>query len=171
MSPIDAVNMRDTMRFWASGVAVVSTADETCRAGMTVSAFNSLSLTPPLILVCLQKETRTAEVVQSAGVFAVSILGADQQELSDRFAGRIPLADGEDRFDGAPLLTAETGVPILADAIAWVDCKIAAIHDGSTHWVVIGEVLASGHASAFGAAPLIYFDRQYHELERHGEKA
>ena len=85
---MDAKDMRDTLRLWASGVAVVSTSDSSCRAGMTVSAFNSLSLDPPTILVCLQKDTRTAEVIQSSGIFAVSILGADQAYVSDRFAGR-----------------------------------------------------------------------------------
>ncbi|MBE2271562.1 MAG: flavin reductase [Anaerolinea sp.] len=157
------MDIRDTLRFWASGVAVVATADSTCRAGMTVSAFNSLSLTPPMILVCLQKDTRTAEVLPGAGCFTVSILGGDQSAISDRFAGRVPLADGEDRFDGLALTSAVSGVPILADAIAWLDCKLHTIHDGSTHWIVIGEVIATGR-QADHPAPLLYFDRNYHTL-------
>lgn len=165
---MDANNLRETMRLWASGVAVVSTADATCRAGMTVSAFNSLSLSPPTILVCLQKDTRTAEVLPGAGVFAVSILGSDQAAISDRFAGRVPLTEGEDRFDGLRLTTGETGVPILADAVAWLDCKVRDIHDGSTHWIVIGEVVATGHP-VDGASPLLYFNRSYHQL--HTERA
>jgi flavin reductase (DIM6/NTAB) family NADH-FMN oxidoreductase RutF len=160
---MNANDLRDTMRLWASGVAVVSTADATCRAGMTVSAFNSLSLTPPAILVCVQKGTRTVEVIQSAGVFAVSILSAEQAEISDRFAGRIPLAEGEDRFDGLRLMTAQTGVPILADALAWLDCKLREIHDGSTHWIVIGEVVAAA-PQPDNAPPLLYYNRNYHTL-------
>lgn len=161
---MDANNLRETMRLWASGVSVVTTADAVCRAGMTVSAFNSLSLTPPAILVCLQKDTRTAEVIPGAGVFAVSILGADQAYLSDRFAGRVPLGDTEDRFDGLNLTTGVTGVPILADAMAWLDCKVREIHDGSTHWIVIGEVVATG-VPTDGASPLLYFNRSYHTLQ------
>jgi len=160
---MDAKDMRDTLRLWASGVAVVSTADSICRAGMSVSAFNSLSLDPPTILVCLQKDTRTAEVIQSSGIFAVSILGADQAYVSDRFAGRVPLPEGEDRFDCFPIITAQTGVPILADAIAWLDCKLNAIHDGNTHWIIVGEVVATGHQTE-NVAPLLYFDRNYHTL-------
>ena len=164
MSPIQAASMRDTMRFWASGVAVVSSADDTCRAGMTVSAFNSLSLEPSLILVCLKKNTRTTQVIENSGVFSVSILGADQVELSDRFAGRVPLTDGEDRFDGISEFTAETGSPILGDALAWVDCKVHHIHDGSTHWNVIGEVLMARCPTANDESPLVYFNRGYHAL-------
>lgn len=130
---------------------------------MTVSAFNSLSLTPPTILVCLQKETRTSEVLPGAGVFTVSILGADHAAISDRFAGRVPLVEGEDRFDGLRLMTATTGVPILADALAWLDCKVREIHDGSTHWIVVGEVIATGQRGD-NAAPLLYFNRNYHTL-------
>jgi flavin reductase (DIM6/NTAB) family NADH-FMN oxidoreductase RutF len=159
---IDPQTMRDTLRFWASGVAVVTTADSKRRAGMTVSAFNSLSLEPPLVLVCLYKDTTTAEHISEIGYFAISILGEDHAYLSDRFAGRIPLLENEDRFDGVAITSATTGSPILREALAWLDCRVHQVHDGSTHWIVCGEVLAAGRGSS--EAPLIYYDRNYRNL-------
>jgi flavin reductase (DIM6/NTAB) family NADH-FMN oxidoreductase RutF len=160
--------MRNTLRLWASGVSIVTTVSGDQRAGMTVSAFNSLCLEPPMILVCLNKNTHAGELVRESGVFAVSILSADQAALSERFAGRVPLAEGEGRFDGVPVITAETGSPIIGGALAWLDCRVETIHDGGSHWIVIGEVLATG-AHEVNHAPLLYFDRGYHEIER--EKA
>jgi flavin reductase (DIM6/NTAB) family NADH-FMN oxidoreductase RutF len=159
---IDAQTMRDTLRFWASGVAVVSTGDSQRRAGMTVSAFNSLSLEPPLILVCLYKDTTTAELIQHTNVFSISVLGEDHAYLSDRFAGRIPLLEHEDRFDGVATMTAVTGSPILTASLAWLDCRVHKVHDGSTHWIICGEVLAAGRGTS--EAPLIYYDRNYRNL-------
>lgn len=163
---IDPQTMRDTLRYWASGVSVVSTTLETGdsqqRSGMTVSAFNSLSLEPPLVLVCLHKEANTARMVIDAGRFSISILGAEHSHLSDRFAGRIPGVDGDERFEGVETFTAETGAPVLSDALAWLDCTIHVTHDGSTHWIVIGSVQAAGHGQS--SDPLLYFDRSYRQL-------
>ncbi len=159
---VDPQTMRDTLRFWASGVAVVTAGDSQRRAGMTVSAFNSLSLEPPLVLVCLFKDTTTAQLVTEIKHFAISILGEEHAYLSDRFAGRISLQENEDRFDGVSTTTATTGSPILTDALAWLDCRIHKVHDGSTHWIMCGEVLAAGHGGS--DAPLIYYDRNYRSL-------
>jgi flavin reductase (DIM6/NTAB) family NADH-FMN oxidoreductase RutF len=165
---VDSTMMRDTLRLWASGVSIVATSDGTQRAGMTVSAFNSLCLEPPLVLVCLFKDTVTADLVQSAGVFSVSILHADQIALSDRFAGRVELEEGEDRFDGVPVFEAETGSPIIQGAIAWLDCRVTEVHDGVSHWIVIGETVAAGYRTD-DTAPLLYFDRDYREVQRQTE--
>jgi flavin reductase (DIM6/NTAB) family NADH-FMN oxidoreductase RutF len=159
---VDAQLLRDTLRLWASGVSVVTTAGNDRRAGMTVSAFNSLSLEPPCILVCLLKTTTTAQLIQETGRFAISILGEDHAYISDRFAGRVPLLDHEDRFDGVPFTTAVTGSPILTEALAWLDCRVETTYDGNTHWIVIGQVLAAG--SGESEAPLVYYDRNYRSL-------
>jgi flavin reductase (DIM6/NTAB) family NADH-FMN oxidoreductase RutF len=166
---IDPTHLRDTLRFWASGVSVVCTATADQRAGMTVSAFNSLSIDPPLILVCLAKETTTAHLLQTSQCFAVSILADHMADLSDRFAGRVPLPGNESRFDGVAITTAETGAPILTDAIAWLDCAVETQHDGSTHWIVIGRVVAAGYRT--GQSPLLYFDRDYRTLSTRLESA
>jgi flavin reductase (DIM6/NTAB) family NADH-FMN oxidoreductase RutF len=164
-NPVDPQALRETMRLWASGVSVVTTAHGDERSGLTVSAFNSLSLQPPMVLICLHKDSHSIPVIDQSGVFAVSFLNAEQQQLSDRFAGRVPFAEGEDRFTGVETHTAATGSPIIAEAIAWVDCKVAMKHDGSTHWIYIGEVQATGQNS-LNNAPLLYFDRAYRAMQR-----
>ena len=111
---------------------------------MTVSTFNSLSLEPPQILVCLAKASVTTDLILTSRVLAVSILSSEQAHLSDRFSGRIELAPREDRFDGVSTMTAVTGSPILSEALAWIDCRVTAVHDGSTHWIVVGAVVAAG---------------------------
>lgn len=164
---IDRNTLRDSLRFWSSGVSIVSTVtppdvDSHPYAGMTVSSFMSLSLEPPQILVSLAKQSVTTEAVLHAGFFAVSVLAAEQGEIADRFAGRSGLASNVDRFNGVPYHTEFTGAPIIRDALAWFDCQIAAVHDGSTHWIVIGEILATTHRD--DAAPLIYYNRAYSTL-------
>lgn len=170
MTAVEPQHMRDTMRLWASGVSIVTSTLDGQHTGMTVSAFNSLSLEPPMVLVCMYKDTLTAQMVRDAGVLAINILGDDQAYLSDRFAGRVPLADGEDRFDGVATISAVTGAPILSDSLAWVDCRVQAVHDGGTHWIAVGEVLATGHRDA-NQAPLVYFDRGYRTLTLEHQKA
>jgi flavin reductase (DIM6/NTAB) family NADH-FMN oxidoreductase RutF len=162
---VDRNTMRDTLRFWTSGVTIVATrATEPDAlhpfAGMTASSFLSLSLEPPQILVSLAKFSTTTAVVLASEVFSVSILTAAQAHLADRFAGRSDLSTREDRFDSVPVITAVTGAPILRDSLAWLDCRIAAVHDGSTHWIVVGEVMATGRKDE-ADDPLIYFNRAY----------
>ncbi len=157
-----ADEMRDTLRLWASGVSIVTTAEGEHLAGMTVSAFNSLSIDPPLILVCLHKSATTAQRLQTTKHFAVSMLAEGQDDLSDLFAGRVLLEDKEERFIGLPTHTAVTGSPILSDCVAWLDCRVHEQYDGVTHWIVVGEVIATGaHPER---APLLYFNRDYHTL-------
>lgn len=153
-------DLRATLRLWASGVSVVTTDTGTQRSGMTVSAFNSLSLDPPQILVCLYKAASVATLLPDSMVFAVNILDASHSGLSDRFAGRIPM---DDRFEGLEVTTAVTGSPILKAALGWLDCKVVTMHDGGTHWIVVGEVLATEQRAENGQ-PLIYFNRGYWDL-------
>jgi flavin reductase (DIM6/NTAB) family NADH-FMN oxidoreductase RutF len=162
---VDAQAMRNTLRLWASGVSVVTSGDAHERAGLTVSAFNSLSLDPPMILICLHKDSHAIPLIEKTGVFAVSILGDDQGGISDRFAGRVPLGESEDRFTGVTVYSAATGAPIIGSAIAWLDCRVASRHDGSTHWIYIGEVAATG-TDEIAHTPLLYFDRAYRALEK-----
>ncbi len=160
---VDPQAMRNTMRLWASGVSIVTTAADGQRGGLTVSSFTSLSLQPPMILVCLHKDSHAIPLIERSGVFAVSILNAEQAHISDRFAGRIPLQHDSQRFDGVNTFAAATGSPIIEGAVGWVDCKVALRHDGSTHWIYIGEVVATGSSSE--RAPLLYYDRGYRSLQ------
>lgn len=155
--------MRRTMRLWACGVTVVTTHWGERRAGMTASSFTSIALEPPLILVCLHKKAETCQLINESRVFAVSILGEDQEHLSSQFAGYSPLPEGADRFYKVETETYVTGSPILQNAIAWMDCKVYGIQDGFTHWIFVGEVLATGRKDD-PVWPLVYHNRAYRQF-------
>jgi flavin reductase (DIM6/NTAB) family NADH-FMN oxidoreductase RutF len=157
--------LRDVLRFWTTGVTIIGANHGGTQHGMTVNSFTSLSLDPPLVLVSLEKITRTHGLVQSAGVFGVSILGDDQRELSDRFAGRD--SENSNRFKNVETFALETGSPLLSSAIAFFDCRVATTHDAGTHTIFISEVLAAGVPSeAEARKPLVYFNRAYRELTK-----
>lgn len=160
---VDELALRETMRLWTSGVTVVTTSDGSVRTGMTVSSFTSVSLEPPLILVCLLKAAETTRLVGRAGVFAVSLLGEGYEDIGMQFAGLTDLPPGADRFHGVATVTQHTGVPVLADAIAWLDCRVCGAHDGGTHTIYVGEVLATGRL-ADPAWPLVWHNRAYRRL-------
>ncbi|HSS97176.1 MAG TPA: flavin reductase family protein [Terriglobales bacterium] len=131
--------------------------------GMTVNSFTSLSLNPPLVLVSLEKVTRTHGLVLSAGVFGVSILAESQRELSNRFAGRE--SEINDRFSGVETFALETGSPLIKGALAYFDCMVAETHEGGTHTIVIADVLAAGATEENSKQnPLVYFNRNYRRL-------
>jgi flavin reductase (DIM6/NTAB) family NADH-FMN oxidoreductase RutF len=143
---------------WASGVTVITTLHNGTPIGVTASAFNSLSLDPPLILVCLAQKLFTHRVISEAGVFAVNILGVDQTAFGQRFAGLMP--DIQDRFADLDPTTAVTGCPILPDVSGWLDCRVKNIHAEGDHSIIVGEVLAAATARD-DHAPLVYFHHQW----------
>jgi flavin reductase (DIM6/NTAB) family NADH-FMN oxidoreductase RutF len=152
--------MRRTMRLWACGVTVVTTHLGEQRAAMTASSFTSISLEPPLILVCLHKKAETCVLINESRIFGVSILGEQHEQLSGQFAGYSPVPEGADRFHNVETETHITGAPILKDAIAWMDCRVYGIQDGFTHWIFVGEVLATDRKDD-PAWPLVYHNRAY----------
>ncbi|MDX1601286.1 MAG: flavin reductase family protein [Anaerolineales bacterium] len=158
---IDPESLRTILRRWASGVTVVTSADGDELHGMTVSSFASVSLEPPLVLVCLERSTRTYELVRRAGIFAISILATDQRDISDLFAGRIP--DEGDRLSNVRYRLAPTGSPVIEGSLGFLDCTLVAHHEAGTHSVFIGQV-ESAEVLEQGA-PLLYFDRNYRSLE------
>ena len=156
---IDSETFRDAMRSWATGVSIISTRTPTARHGMTVNSFTSVSLEPSLILVCVQNNLRMLGLIQEAKAFAISVLRADQMELSNRFAGRS--TENADRFEGLPTRTAITGSPILAEALAYFDCALEAAHPAGTHTIFVARVLAAGRTEG---EPLVYWNRDYRKL-------
>jgi flavin reductase (DIM6/NTAB) family NADH-FMN oxidoreductase RutF len=148
------------MRRWATGVTVVSAAHDGVQHGMTVSSFTSISLEPPYVLISLARHARTHGLVARSGEFAVTILSAEQQEISDRFAGRTP--DDEDRFAGLPTYTLAGSAPLLVGGLAGMCCKVVVAHDVGTHTLFVGEVVALSAASE--GDPLLYYNRTYQEL-------
>ncbi|HVO42657.1 MAG TPA: flavin reductase family protein [Aggregatilineales bacterium] len=158
--PLDPHALRLAMRNWVAGVTVVTTIYHGARAGMTVSSFTSVSLEPPMVLVCLNKETYTQQLVSESGRFAISMLAQDQAAISNRFAGLDPtVVTQEDRFTGLAMVKAETGCPLIAGAVAWLDCLVSAAHEAGTHTLFIGEVVYARSDPA--RQPLVYFNRKY----------
>jgi flavin reductase (DIM6/NTAB) family NADH-FMN oxidoreductase RutF len=161
--PVADDELRNAMRFWATGVTVVTASHNGLRHGMTANSFTSLSLTPPLVAVSLERSTRTHNLVNAAGAFGVTILSSQQDAISERFAGR----DNErsDRFEGLETHTLTTGNPFLAGGLAYFDCLVRATQAAGTHTVFIGEVIATEvNPSAEEMEPLIYFNRNYRKL-------
>jgi flavin reductase (DIM6/NTAB) family NADH-FMN oxidoreductase RutF len=153
--------MRETMRFWATGVTIVTAAHEGVQHGMTVSAFTSLTLTPPQVLISLARNARTHGLVLRAKSFGVTILAADQQEISERFAGRVP--DDNDRLAGLETFTLVTGAPLLAGGLSHLDCRVVTMLECGTSTLFIGEVVAT--QSLPQGDPLLYFNRDYRALK------
>lgn len=154
---LDPEDFKAVMGQWPSGVTVVTTVDEDGPTGMTASSFSSVSLSPPLISICIAKHLPTHARLQKAGAFAVNILSKDQINDGLRFAGM--LKDVTDRFEGIDTHTAETGCPLLVGTLGWVDCTIWAQHDGGDHTIFVGEVQAAGVDKT--AAPLLYHSRSW----------
>jgi flavin reductase (DIM6/NTAB) family NADH-FMN oxidoreductase RutF len=157
--PIPADDFRNTMRHFPAGVTIVTVKAGDDVHGMTVSAFVSISPTPPLISVVIDHRGRGHEILErSDAVFAVNILKEDQQELSNRFAW-----SKEDRFALGNWGVGVTGAPVLEDALAWLDCTVYSRHTAGTHTIYIGEVQAT-HVLEPEQNPLIYWNRDYRQI-------
>jgi flavin reductase (DIM6/NTAB) family NADH-FMN oxidoreductase RutF/DNA-binding GntR family transcriptional regulator len=153
----DAAVFRQVIGNFMSGVVVLTTVDGGRRYGMTVSAVSSLSLDPPMLLTCLHGRSPTQEAVRSSGRFAVNILGEDQGQLAERFAG-----SHEDKFAGVDVGTGRTGVPLLSGALATVECRVVEVVSGGTHRVFLAAV---EHAEAREGSPLAYFRGRFGRFE------
>jgi flavin reductase (DIM6/NTAB) family NADH-FMN oxidoreductase RutF len=157
---MDPDTFRAVLGRFASGVTVVTTTDgERQDHGMTVSAFCSLSLAPPLVLVCIDRAASMHGLLQPEVAFAVNILSAGQEAISRRFS----TGDPPNRFDGLGYTRGQTGVPLLDDVLAWLECRVAARHEEGDHTVVVGRVETAG---ARQDRPLLYYRGGYATLER-----
>src|SRR5512135_3493441 len=112
---LDPEKLRHAMRAWTTGVVIITSIHEGQHYGMTVNSFTSISLDPPLILVTLRKLTHTHDLVVKSGMFAVTILAADQKELSERFAGKVP--NIQDRFEGVPTERLFADIPVFKNGM------------------------------------------------------
>lgn len=160
---VDPEIMRRTMRLWSCGVTVVTSKHGEEHTGMTASSFTSIALEPPLILVCLHKDTYTSRLILESQQFAVSVLGAHQEAVSSQFAGYTELPEGADRFYQIETFTMKTGIPLLNDAIAWLECNVYATYDGGTHHIFVGEVVAADRKDD-PVLPLVYHNRGYRPI-------
>jgi flavin reductase (DIM6/NTAB) family NADH-FMN oxidoreductase RutF len=153
-------SMRLAMRHWVAGVTIVTSVGQDVQHGMTVSSFTSISLIPPMVLVSLERATRTYELVVESGIFGVSILPVKQQLLSERFAGRVGPED--DRFIGVDTFSLISPVPLILGALAVFDCRVVNAFPAGTSTVFLAEVMAAD--SVEGGDPLVYTNRSYHRL-------
>ena len=157
--PPDEDHYRAVVSRFVTGVTVMTSLDASGQPhGMTANAVSSLSLDPLLVLVCVERTTTMAEVVVGGGVFALSVLAADQVELSDRFAD-VDRGFGVEEFDGVSTHAGVTGAPLLDGATAWLDCQLHGVAEGGDHLIVIGEVLSAEPGEATDA--LLYTPTGY----------
>jgi len=158
--PVTPEAVRLVMRQWTTGVTVVTSRWGDAQHGMTVSSFTSISLDPPLVSISLAQEARTHHLVEKSRLFGVTILGEIQQEISDRFAGRI--ADSDDRFAGLESFTLVSGVPFLVGGLACLDCQVVSRLEAGRNTVFLGKVIAVNLGN--GGPPLLYYDRSYQKI-------
>ncbi len=153
---------KELLSRWASGVSVVTTNDDGMLYGLTVSSFSSLSLDPPLVLVCLANSNRILSMIEQSRDFAISILAADQVSASNYFArpGRLPTPDFTE-IEGA---WTASGQPVVSGALAWMVCSLHATVPAGDHTIVIGQV-ADAAVREHGE-PLLYYNRGYRVLDR-----
>jgi flavin reductase (DIM6/NTAB) family NADH-FMN oxidoreductase RutF len=155
--PIAGGSLREILRRFAAGVTVITSIDEAGGpAGMTATAFSSVSLSPPTVLVCVDAGARTRRAIELRTGFAVNVLAADQEEVARRFASKVT-----DKFEGVAWRAGDTGVPVLEGALAAVECRVAHTIPAGTHIVYLGEVLAGRWATG---DPLLYYEGTYRRL-------
>jgi flavin reductase (DIM6/NTAB) family NADH-FMN oxidoreductase RutF len=150
---------KKALQQWASGVAVVAThSPKFGNQGMTVTAFSSVSMNPPQILVCINQAADTGEGIKESERFSVNLLSAQQQDVSNHFAGGL---SQQERFEKAGWTPGIQGVPLLNDSIMSLDCRVIEKVNAGTHWIVIGEV---ENTVCRNGEPLLYFRSQYRTL-------
>ena len=151
---VEESRFREVMSRLVTGVALVTGRLDGSVHGLTVNAVSSVSLEPPLVLVCLDRSGTSHDPIIASGAFAVSVLASGQEELALRFSR----GTHRERFNGIEFRAGASGSPVLPDALAWLDCSIRAVHPAGDHSIVVGEVLRCG---AGDGDPLVFFRSEY----------
>jgi flavin reductase (DIM6/NTAB) family NADH-FMN oxidoreductase RutF len=156
---IDPDDFRSVLGRFATGVTVVTAQDtDSVDHGLTVNSFTSLSLAPPLVLVCIDHEASLHPAMTACSHFVINILAAGQEALARRFA-----APESDRFEGVGFTRGMCGAPILDDVLAYLECRASRAIPGGDHTIFIGEV---EHAETRSASPLLFYRSGYAQIER-----
>jgi flavin reductase (DIM6/NTAB) family NADH-FMN oxidoreductase RutF len=154
----DPRTLRDALGCFATGVTVVTCLnDDGEPAGITVNSFTSVSLDPPLLLVCLYKQAASALALTKASHFAINVLQTGQQPASITFSTRV-----EDRFGSTSWSCGEAGAPILKDSMGVFECENYAVYDGGDHHILVGQVIKASFDASLD--PLLYFRGRYRRL-------
>ena len=155
--PVSKDEFRTALSRFISGVTVITTFGKDNRpAGITVSAFSSVSLEPPLVLACIDKRASVHEHLTEGSRFAVNILAEDQQDISRLFASK-----DQDRFDGARYRWGVSGAPLLEGALAYIECHVVHAYPAGDHTIIVGEVESTSVAEH---KPLAYYRGGYGNL-------
>ena len=157
--PIDPMEFRRTLGRFATGVTIVTTLDGKTDHGMTVNAFTSVSLDPPLVLVCCDKKAESYELMKKSKVFAVNILSDSQKQVSVNFS-RPELKPI--RFQNFKIRREVTGAAVLQDAIAFMDCRVVTIHNAGDHEIFVGQVEKLGYKE--GSDPMLFYAGKYRKI-------
>ena len=160
---VTASDFRNAMRQLTGGVSVVTAGRGRDISGMTVTSVSSLSVDPPALIVSINRESSSWPLVKRYGFFGVNILTSEQTDIAERFTGKGGLK-GVDRFAGARWLTRASGVPLLADALAAIDCEVEDIVERHSHAIIIGRVLDVTVSPR--TAALAYWQGQYVAIDR-----
>jgi len=161
--PPTTLAFRAAMARWATGVSVVTAHEDGRDTGLTVNALLSVSLSPPSLLVSLQRDADTLPVLHRSRAFAVSFLGADQRALSERFARAVP---SEEKFRGSQFHRGATGAALLDDALAALECRLVSETPVYDHVLVVGEVVRLEEGR--DRSPLLFYRGAYAEEDADG---
>ena len=165
---VTASDFRNAMRQLTGGVSVITAGKGRDISGMTVTSVSSLSVDPPSLIVSLNRESSSWPLVKRYGFFGVNILTSDQIDIAERFTGKGGLK-GADRFAGAQWTTRASGVPLLADALAAIDCEVEDVVERHSHAIVIGRVLDV--AVSARTAALAYWQGRYVAIDQDEDAA
>ena len=157
---LDPEQLRRAMRAWTTGVAIVTAVYEGKRYGMTVNSFTSISLEPPMISVALRQLTHTYELVEKSGEFSLTVLSANQGEISDRFAGKVP--DITDRFEEVEIESLLIDAPLIKGGMAYLNCRVVNSIPVGENTLFIAEVIAARGEGE--GNPLVYHNRVFWKL-------
>ena len=155
---MDPSQFRRACAQFATGIAIASALDsDGFPHGMTINSFTSVSMDPPLVLICVDRTSNLLPIFERCGHYGLSFLGCHQQSLSTHFAGR-----GHDRFNGTPWIAGATGVPLIPEALAHLECRITQSAIAGDHAILIAEVIS---ADIQTGRPLLYFASGYRRME------
>jgi flavin reductase (DIM6/NTAB) family NADH-FMN oxidoreductase RutF len=147
---VDPLQLRRVLSRFPTGVTIVATKhvpEGVC--GLTVNAFASVSLEPPLVLVCVDRGSNTHGCIEASGIFTVNVLATGQEHLAETFAQK-----REDKFDGLVYEVGDTGAPVIEGVVAWLACRVTEVLEGGDHTIFLGEVLS---CEELQGRPLVFF--------------
>jgi 3-hydroxy-9,10-secoandrosta-1,3,5(10)-triene-9,17-dione monooxygenase reductase component len=160
MSDITPELFRKASGYWATGVSIVTTCDvDQTPYGLTMNSVTSVSLAPPLFLICVDNKSDTLEPMRRSGVFCINVLSLGQEALSNSFAKKNP-----NKFEGVGFDRGITGTPLLHGRLMAIECEVTSSHPGGDHQIFVGEVRSITLPNTDDLAPLLYFRGGYSQV-------